>query len=205
MFALLDHDEGGTHVADGGGGFDQIASFRELAGLRVVEDEAVDPLEQRSEIVPCDVDPEIHGVGDDQFPVGEVSEHAGLDRGMGVGQKDDFAVGVLVGYRGGRLLEHSEIGEERIPLIHVVVVLAAPAERAGAGPPFKARKVDLRKRCQGGFMLRRPVVPHHRDDADRSEKGRRGGEVGAGASHDPLGGAAGGLDRIDSDGAGDYE
>ena len=84
VFAFLDDDEARAHGEDVAGGGDGIFLACEQFGFIVVESQAIDVLEQRQQLGLGDVDPQVHGVGDDQLALGEAGEEAVLHGGVGV-------------------------------------------------------------------------------------------------------------------------
>jgi hypothetical protein len=106
---------------------------------------------------------------------------------------------------GGLFGENAELGEKRFAAVHVRVVLAAPGKGLGALALLETRGVDSLEVRERRAELRREVIAHGGDDADRAVEACRGGEVGAGAAEDLLAVSGGCGDGVDADCAGDDE
>src|SRR2546428_6898057 len=78
------------------------------------------------------LDPEVHRVHADDALRGYLVEHAELERGVHVTEEDDVCLSIRVGQAGLELLEHIEVGEERLAAVEVVAILAAPAKGLAA-------------------------------------------------------------------------
>ena len=87
VFPFFNHDELGPHGPHGVARADKIFVVGQEFGLRVVEHQAVDPLEQRPKLVSLDIDPEIHRVGHREFGTLCLIQHAELYGGRGVAKK----------------------------------------------------------------------------------------------------------------------
>jgi hypothetical protein len=142
VLALLDDHEPRAELQEAFAGGDGVAQAGELLGLVVVEDQAVDIAEEHLELGAGGADPEVHRVGDDQTLFRELLGEPVLHAGVHVGEEDDRAVRVRAGHRGRGLDQDVQLGEERLAVVHVVEVLAAPAEGLGAGPHLEAGRVD---------------------------------------------------------------
>ena len=64
--AEFDDDVAGAFFEEGTAGFDEIGGAGEVAGFAFVEDEEIEMREDLVETVVGDLDPEVHGVGDDE-------------------------------------------------------------------------------------------------------------------------------------------
>src|SRR5258707_428299 len=75
-----------------------------------------------------DVEPQVHGVGYDEFGLGHLVEHVGLEGRGDVGQQDERRSLVGGGQMRRKVLEDSQLGQERAAVVHVRFVFAGPVK-----------------------------------------------------------------------------
>src|SRR5690606_6874681 len=92
VLPLLDHDELRTQLQDLSGGGDHVLLPGEQLGLAVVHYQAVNLLQQGQEVVAGRLDPEVHGVGDDEPAALERVGELRLELRVRIGQEDVLRV-----------------------------------------------------------------------------------------------------------------
>ncbi len=90
MLAFFDCDIFRPHPPERAPGPDQARVAGHLARFAVVQDEQVDPREERVEIFPGRLNPEIHGVCHHKPRPAHLVENMGLKRRRDVGQKHEL-------------------------------------------------------------------------------------------------------------------
>jgi hypothetical protein len=78
MLAFLHRDVAWAELADRGAGFDEARQAGELPRFAVVEMSMSTRFEQRQQVVLRDVDPQVHGVGDDELRARHLIENVAL-------------------------------------------------------------------------------------------------------------------------------
>src|SRR3989442_252231 len=78
MFPFLDDDVFGAELVDGPGGAEHVSAFGQLMSFALVEHKTVDTFEQPKQIFQSDVEPEVHGVCDDEFGLLHLVQHMRL-------------------------------------------------------------------------------------------------------------------------------
>ena len=97
----------------------------------------------------------------------ELLEQAELHSRVRVREEDILAVCVL-SRNGGRIFfEHAKLGEQRLALVHVVEVAAAPGKGLRVRAFFKSIRADILKAAQNRAVFIRPIAPHGSNDAHR--------------------------------------
>src|SRR5207249_7982748 len=145
------------------------------------------------------LDPEVHRVHADDALRGYLVEHAELERGVHVTEEDDVCLSIRVGQAGLELLEHIEVGEERLAAVEVVAILAAPAKGLAASV-LDALEVNP-PALKHPHVLLVEVLADNGDEVDVGEIGGGDSEVGEGAADNIVGLTEGRLDGVESDGA----
>src|SRR5690606_22685432 len=148
---------------------------RELPDLRIVDQEHVDPPQQRQQRVPLALDPVVHGVARHQAGRVHLVEHLHLELGVDVGQEDPFGVAEALGQARREGREHAESGLERVRGVEVVAIGAGPAE-AFAGRLDQTAQVDAAL-DQEVERVDRVVAADHTDELHGREQRGRGTEV----------------------------
>ncbi len=196
VLALLDDERLGAHVADPGRGANQVGLVRQLASLGVVDDEAVDLREGRPEAVRGVLDPVVHRVGHHEFGIVHLVQHIALDARLQVAEAHDVAVEVALREVRLERSEDVELRVERVPLVHIVVVLAVPEERLAVLLDLKALKVDPPIGQRPAVLIGK-VAPDDAHEADIFAK-VAGGErqVGRTAPQHTFGGSERSIDGI---------
>ena len=201
VLAFFDGDVFRAEGADGGSGFDEAGEAGELAGFAVVEDEHVHAFEQGEEVVFGDVDPEIHGVGDDEFRARHLVEDVALQTRADICQEDVRRGVVAGGERGREVLEDVQLDAAGFAGVQIPHVFAGPAE-GFSGNGLETGEVDV-----AGFEILdvrgREVVADDADHLDRGEEARTDGSVGRGTAEEIGVFFDGGFDGIERDGAND--
>jgi len=100
VLAFLDGDILRAHGLDGAAGLDEAGEAGQLAGFAVVEDDHINALEKGEELGLRDVDPEVHGVGNDEAGLLHLVEDVVLKTGSDVREKDAGRGGVAGGEGG---------------------------------------------------------------------------------------------------------
>ena len=154
MLALLHHDELRPVAKDPSTSADGVADAGQVRGLGVVENDAVDLGKQMHQFVVGDVDPKIHRVGDGELAIGNLIEQPRLHGRMGVAEEDKRAVGECRGNLRRSIGHHTELGEQRLALIHVEQVFPAPSKGFSALARFEAEQINLTERLELEAMLR---------------------------------------------------
>ncbi len=175
----------------------------QLAGLGVVDEEQVDPLQGAEQALPLGVDPEVHGVARHEPGCPHLVEHRVLQVRVDVAEEDE--VGVAPGGREHRLEggQHVELGVEGVRGVEVELVAPLPAEGL-AGLPRQPGQVGP----AGGeepHVLLGEVLSDHRHHPGRPEEARAGREVGSRSPQDLLPVAEGRLQRVERDGPDDQQ
>jgi hypothetical protein len=111
------------------------------------------------------VDPEIHGVGHDEFGRRHLIEHFDLQRRMNVAEQDVGRIEVGLGELGAKIGEHVELRFERDATDEVRVIAPGPAERLARGA-LEAGQIDAAPR-QRFEVFRREVFADHGHQAHR--------------------------------------
>ena len=125
----------------------------------------------------------VHRVGHDQLRGGALIDDPHLHFRGPVGQEEELALAIVLGQDGVELGHHVQVQAERLAVVHVRQIAAAPAEGLAAGDDLQAGRVD-RALLEHLQMLRRPILADHARQADRSEEaGRIGKEHGRTAQH----------------------
>ncbi len=206
VLTFLDDDEHRAHfVDDFAARGDGVADAGEEMGLFIVDDEAVDVGHEFGEGLTLVLDPEVHGVCDGEDAVGEGVEEFALDAGMRVAEEDELGVAVFFGCFGGVLGEDAEFGVEGFAGVPVVEILAAPCKGARSLADFESFDVDVGESGEEGVVIFVEIFTGGGDEADFREEGGGCGEIDAGTAEDFLDAGGGGLDAVDTDGAGDDE
>src|SRR6266516_1076294 len=112
---------------------------------------------------------------------------------------DDALRGYLVEQAELELLEHIEVGEERLAAVEVVAILAAPAKGLAASV-LDALEVNP-PALKHPHVLLVEVLADNGDEVDVGEIGGGDSEVGEGAADNIVGLTEGRLDGVESDGA----
>ena len=205
MFTLLHHHELRSEVQDRSTGGDGVARLGELHGLLIVQHHAVYLTEEGEQFRARDVDPEVHRVADRQGAPGELAQKVHLHGWMRVPEEDELAVLVGRGHLGRSLFQHAELGEERLPAVHVVEIAATPGEGATGGASLESLQADALEGLEDRRVLGREVAAHGTDHAHGGQVTRGGGEVAAAAAEHAFRAAGGCVQRVDADRAGDDE
>ena len=151
--------------------------------LAVVEHQAVDPSEHLQHVLAVVDDPMVHRVGYDQLGAGALVDDPHLHLGGPVRQEEELALAVVLRQDRIELGHHVEAQVERLAVVHVFQVTAAPAERFAAGNDLQAGRVDLSP-AEQFQVFRRPVFADHASQQHRREKtGGIGKENGRAAQH----------------------
>lgn len=198
VLAFFDDDELGAHFEDGISGGDEVFVVGEQASFAVVEDEAMDSFEEVSQLSAFVVDPEVHGVGDDECGGGQVVDHALLEEGVGIGKEDMGGIAEGFGDGGCVFGEDVEVDLDGGGFVEVFEVGAMPAEGFGAFSDFEACGIDGTG-VEDGEVLWGAVVADGADEADGGEEGGGIGEVDSGAADDVIAFSGGSFDGIDAD------
>jgi len=185
-------------IQDLAGSGDQVRALGELTQLLVVEDQAVDAADDLDQLVPGDVDPQIHRIQCDEPGVGALLADLELQSRLDVGEEQN-----LRGARRGRelgleVLEHVQLGVKRLTRVEVPAVLALPEERLAAGDTLDV--VDLGATgAQDRQLLLTEVVTDRADDVNLIEQRRGEREVGGRSAEHPRTLAERRLDGIEGD------
>ena len=162
MIALLGDHGGGTHGPYLARRAEDRRLFGQLAQLGVVEDETVHALDHGDKVVAGDIDPQVHRVQGRPPRTGALVEHRRLQRGLDVGQEQDVALPRGLAELGLEVLEHTELGVERLAGVQIPAVLAAPEERLPFGD-------DLDVVGQGAARAQNLAVRRGEIPADRTD------------------------------------
>ena len=141
-FAKFDDNVRGAFFLKKRAGSNEVVLSGEEAGFGFVEDEEVDLLENLVEVILSDLDPEIHGVGNDElFLRRYLREELELIEGGHVGEDDEL--GVLDLGRNLDLPVFQDVDGNVVggAVVHVLMVFARPGEGGLVGL-FKRGEVD---------------------------------------------------------------
>ena len=122
--------------------------------------------------------------------------------GRAVGQKEELAAAVRLGQHGVEVLQHVQLQVERLAVVHVRQILAAPAEGFAAGNDLQAGGVDAPGLEHGG-VFRRPILAHHAGQPHGGEEAGRVGEEHGRAAQHVVALLGGRFDAVQSDGTDD--
>src|SRR5215510_13950684 len=86
---FLDDDVFGPELVNFFDGGEDVVFLRQLMRFAVVENEAVHSLEKLEQIGQRYVEPEVHGIGDDEFGASHLVEDVALERGGNVCEQDE--------------------------------------------------------------------------------------------------------------------
>ena len=136
--------------------------------------------EKREEIGFCNLDPEIHGVGNDKFGALHLVEYMDLERRRNVGQQHIRQIPVGFRQRGIERLEHAQFREQRPAIVHVHLIFARPMEGL-ARQDLQAGQVNLMALIELEVLLGK-VFTHHAHQAHGAEKARRHAGVTGGTA-----------------------
>ena len=203
VLALLDDDGLGTELEDALGGGQEVGGLAELTGFALVEEDDVDPLEDFDQLGALAGDPEVHGVADGELGTLHLVEHEELKLGVDVAQEEELRVSVVLGKGGLEVGEDVQVGEQGVRLVHVLLVVALPAEGEAIGP-LEAFDVDLAV-AEKLDMLFREVGTDDADHVDRAEEAGGHGGVGGRAAERVVDFAKGRAHRVECDGPYDRE
>ena len=165
MLSLFHHDKTRPEVENPLRAADRIAHTREFGGLRVIDDDAIDALQERHEVAVSGANPKVHRVGNDELPIGELLEESELHSWMGIAEEDKLGAAVALRNAWRRLLQHADFGEERLAPVDILEIATAPREGARAMARLKSIEADAGKLAQDRGVLRGPVITDRRDDA----------------------------------------
>ena len=122
---------------------------------------------------------------------------------MGVAEEDKRAVGERRGNLRRSIGHHTELGEQRLALIHVEQVFSAPSKGFSALARFEAEQINLTERLELEAMLRGEVLADHTNQPHGREPTRSGGEVRRAAAKHMLYARSRRVDGVDADGSSD--
>lgn len=202
VFATLHDDETGPFGLQLATGFNEVGGLGEFFGLAVIDDEEVDLLHHVVQALVGDVDPEIHGIGDDEIGVGELLQSLELVVRAHVCQH-----GNLGGSSGGVKLWQPGLQDVdahgvRGAVVHVFVVFTAP-RKGGSAAALQAVEGDTFAAEQVQVSLWK-VMPNDADEMDRlSEDAGSEGRIRCGATEQVFLRVLGGFDIVQGDGSGD--
>ncbi len=180
MFAFLHRDILRTHPSNRAPGPDQARVAGHLPRFAVVQDEQIDPRQERVEVLARRLDPKIHRVGDDKARLAHLVEHMRLERRRDVGEKHEFRFPKI--FRQLRLEIFEDIERDRfcLPRVQIPRVFARPAKRLARTrcTPVASMLRDLPE-----FKFRfGKIVTHDSDQLDRCKKTRADRGVGSGTA-----------------------
>ena len=121
---------------------EHVVFLRQLMRLAVVEHKTVNALEQLQQIRQCDVQPQVHRVGYDEFGPPHLVQHVKLERRRDVGQQDELGVLMRLRQFGRERLKHAQLGQQRAAIVHVRLVFARPVKRF-AGQNLQAFEINF--------------------------------------------------------------
>ena len=142
VLALLDDHESRAELQHAAAGADQVLVARQQLGLAVVEHQPVDPLEHLQHVLAVVEDPVVHRVGHDQLRGGALIDDPQLDFRGPVGEEEELAAAIVLGQDGVELGHDVQVQAERLAVVHVRQIAAAPAEGLAAGDDLQAGRVD---------------------------------------------------------------
>ena len=142
------------------------------AGLAVVDDQHVHLLEHLPQSLAFAFDPEIHRVAGDQRGPFHLLQHVQLQFRVDVAQKQQRRSPEGFGQCGPEGFEDVEFRVEGVRLVHLIRVLALPAEGL-AWTPFQTRQIDAAA-FEEGHVLVGKILPHDCQQIHARERaGRR--------------------------------
>ena len=111
------------------------------------------------------LDPDVHGVGGDHLGALHLRQHAALQLGRDVSQKDIVGAALVGQQLGSEIRKHVERKSQRVALVHVLVIAPMPAQRQALAL-LQPAHVDIALREQA-HILGAKVGPHRADDTHR--------------------------------------
>ena len=198
VLALLGDDDPRPQAEHVAGGRDEVGLPGQLAQLLVVEDQAVDERDHLEQLVARDVDPQVHRIEGDEPRVGALLADLELEPRLDVGQKQHLGRAGRRRQLGLEVLEHVELGVQRLTGVEVPAVAALPEERLAARDALDV--VDRRTaRSQHLELGLTEVVADRPDDPHMIEERGGQGEVGRGPAQHPLADAERRLHSVERD------
>src|ERR1043166_1282828 len=177
VLAFLDDDVFWPELVDGARGGEEVRVIGQLLGFALVEDKSMNALEEAEQVLKGDVEPEVHGVGDDELGLLHLVEHMHLQRGRDIGEEDERGGLERVGQMRGETFKHAQLSGEGAAVVHVQLVFAGPME-GFAGLDLESVKVDAMAAIELDVALGK-VLPDDADELDGSEEtGGDGGVTG---------------------------
>lgn len=201
VLSLFDGDVAGTPLAEPAGGAEEVGLIGELRCLGIVQNEQIDPGKKFEQAGASDIDPEVHGVGDDELGFSHLIEHEVLEVGGNVAEEDEGEF-LLSGRKFRfKIGKNVELGRKGVPMVHIFFVAAVPA-KSFAGGNLEPGEIDL-PFLPNSAVVGGKIISHDADEADGGVKA--GGESGEGGGAAEKIGAilVRGLNPIDANGADD--
>jgi len=153
---------------------EHVVLFRQLMRFAVIEDESIEALEEREEILQSNVQPEVHGVGGDKFRALHLGENMMLQRGGDVGQEHERGALVQLGQGRSEGFKHAELGQQRAAIVHVGLVFARPV-KGFAWKHLEPGQINAMALVELQIFFRE-VIADDADEFDGTEKA--GGDSG---------------------------
>ena len=202
MLALLDHNALGAATENPLAGAMDVPVTAQLAGLAVVHHQDVHAREEVEECRLLSLDPVVHRVAHHHFRLLHLREHADLELGVDVAEKEKLRRTKLLGELGLEVGEDAEPRLQRLPALQVVGVLPLPA-KALSRRVLDTRPVDAAG-CQALQLGDRIVAAYHPDHLHGVQNRPGDAEVDGGATERVGGLAERREDGIERDAA-DHE
>src|ERR1700736_1990442 len=203
LAALDDHDPRpvGEDVARGRG---EEPLARELDGLLVVDENAIDAPEHALEARPGGVEPELDRVAGDEIRLLDLVEDVELQLRLDVGEEDDARA--AVGGRQHRVEPRKdvELGLERLALLEPYARVASRPAKGLALKDLETAQIDV-ARFEEGAIRRREIVTDHGNQPNRGEDRPGDAEVASPAAEHIGGAFRRRVDGIERDGADDED
>ncbi len=181
VFAVLDDESLRPHVENLVRRGQKVVIFREHLHFTVIDQQNVEALQHAGEVLGVILDPVIHRVAADHLHLRHLAADVFLEDGVDVSKEEKLAVLIFGRNFGREALEDVELGVERLRLVEILHVRAAP-EEALAGNVLDAARVDV-VAGEDAFFLWAEILADHADDADGSEVTGGEGEMRGGAAY----------------------
>ncbi len=180
MLAFFDRDIFRPHPPERAPRPDQAGVAGHHSRFAVVQDEQVDPREERVEIFPGRLNPEIHRVGHDKTRPAHLVEDVGLQRRRDVGQEHKLRFAKILRQLGLEIFEDIERDRFCFAGVEIPGVFARPAERL-ARDLLHSGRIDVARFPEIEFRFWK-IIADHSDEIDRSKKAGADRGVGSGTA-----------------------
>ena len=201
VLALFNADVFRAEFQDSAARLDEAGFFHQLARLALIEDQAINPLQEFQDCIPRDFEPQIHRIRHNELWFLHLTQHVHLQLRRDIGEENKGGIPIL-GWQGRiELFEYVERNGQRPPIVHVPFVFAGPAKRRPRRN-FEPLKVDAVFPVQVEIGLWK-IVTDNADEIHRCKEAGGNGRVAGGSAEEIMMFFERRLDAVESDGTGD--